>query len=382
MISGIYIYNGKNASYDIFNNQISIQYTGSGAATFYPIYGDMSTVGTTNTINVYNNTITGCTFTSFTSGSVRFLYLNSLGVNANIYNNTISNNTVGDAAMPSTVAIHHLVCSKSSSVLGVLNVYNNTISGNERKTASPGTSPGTFVWASGGVSQLNLYGNSINNNIVRATSNTTILSVSVTQGSGKIYNNLISNITEANGITYGINWSNSSSNIKIEIFRNTIRNIEGSSATARIHGIYYSGGSTGVYSYILNNSISDLRAPNALGTGTVGDILTGININSANFMSVYYNSIFLNGSSSAAIFGSSAIYSVTSAASIDLRNNILVNTSTPLGTGITSAIRFTNTSWANGFAQTSNNNLVYAGTPGPANLLFFDETNKEQSLAG
>jgi trimeric autotransporter adhesin len=383
-VYGVVVFNGKNAGYDIFNNTVSMQFTGAGTSNFYPIYGDMGTAGTTNTINVYNNIITGCTFPTFTSGTVRFMNLNSLGVTANVYGNTISNNIIGDAALPSTGQIFHLVCTKSSSVYGPINIYNNTVTGNQRKTNSPGTSPCSFISATGGVSQLNLFGNSITNNIVRATSSTTIISVSVNQGSVKIYDNFVSNITEANGVTYGINFSNSSPNLKAEIYRNTIQNIEGTAAATRIHGIYHSANGQGAYTYIYNNRISDLRAPAALGTGTVGDCITGINNGGYNSLSVYYNSVYLNGTSSAAIFGTSAFYSITSSTAIlDLRNNIFVNTSTIMGTGITAALRFTNASWSNGFAQTSNNNLVYAGaTPGPSYLLFFDVTNKESTLAG
>lgn len=381
VIYGISVYNGNNASYDIYGNTISMQYSGSGAASFYPIYGDMGSVGKTNTINVYNNTITGCTFPTFTNGTVRFLNLNNLGVTANIFGNTISNNTIGDAALPSTGSINYLICTKSSSVYGPINVYNNTVTGNQRKTASPGVQPGTFISVTGSASQLNLYGNTVTNNIVRATSNTTIISASVNMASEKIYDNFVSNITEANGITYGISFSNSSSNIKAEIYRNTIQNIEGTLAATRIHGIYHSANGTGASCYIYNNRISDLRAPNALGAGTVGDCLTGINISSSNILGVYYNTVYLNGTSTAAIFGSSAFYSVTSGSSYDLRNNIFVNTSTAVGTGLTAAVRYTNTSWATGFSQTSNNNDVYAGIPGASNLLFTDGTNKDQTLA-
>jgi hypothetical protein len=380
LVSGIYVINGKNASYDIYNNQVSIQYSGSGSASFYPIYGDMSSSGNSNTVNVYNNTITGCTFTTLTNGQVRFINLNNLGVNANVYGNTISNNTIGDAVMPSTGAIHYLVCTKNSSIYGPLNIYNNTVSGNQRNTASPSTQPGTFIWANGSGSLLNLYGNSITNNVVRATSTTTIISSSFLQGSIKIYDNLVSNITEANGVCYGISLSNSSSNIIAEIYRNTIRNIEGTTAATKIHGIYYSGSGSGTYSYIYNNMVSDLRAPAALAAANGGDCLTGINISGSNYLGVFNNSIYINGSSTAAIFGTSAFYATSSNQNLELRNNIFVNTSTPNGTGITAAVRFTNASWATGLSLSSNNNLLYAGIPGAANLLFTDVTNKDQTL--
>ena len=111
-----------------------------------------------------------------------------------------------------------------------------------------------------------------------------------------------------------------------------------------------------------------------------GDCLTGLNISGSNFLGIYNNTVYLNGASSSAIFGSSAFYATTSNQVLDLRNNIFVNTSTPNGTGITAAIRFTNSSWSNGLSLLSNNNALYAGTPGLSNVLFTDVTNKDQTL--
>lgn len=379
-IYGINVSGGKNASYDIDNNIISIQYSGSGSSSFYPIYGDMGSAGTTNTVNVFNNTITGCTFPTFLAGTVRFINLNNLGVTANIYGNTISNNTIGNASLASTGAIHYLVCSKGSAIFGELNVYNNTVIGNQRQTSSPGTQPGTFIWANGSTSQLNLYGNSVTNNIARVSATTTIISATTSQGSAKIYDNIISNITEVNGVGYGISFSNSSSNIKGEIFRNNINNIEGTAATTKIHGIHHAASGTGTTTAIYNNRISDLRAPAALGAANAGDNITGINLNGSSSLGVYHNSVYLNGTSTAAIFGTSAFYASTANQSLNLRNNIFINTSVAKGTGMTAAIRFTGIAWSNGFSQLSNNNALYSGTPGLSNLLFTDGTNKDQTL--
>jgi hypothetical protein len=377
---GISLFNGKNSSYDIYNNSISIQYSGPGNSSFYGISADMSTAGTSNTVNVFNNEISNCTFPTFTSGTVRFINLNNLGVTANVYGNTISSNDVGDGSLPSTGAIMYLVCNKSSAFPGILNVYNNTVSGNQRRTNSAGTMPGNYIWVTGSGSQLNLYGNDVTNNIARNGSSINGISSSFTQGSVRIYDNTVTNLTEANATTYGISLSSASSNVKLEIFRNAVSNIEGGSATTKISGIYHSGSGTGTYSYIHNNMISDLRATIASGTG--GDIVAGINNSGANYLSVYNNSVYLNASSIGTNFHSSAFYSTTSASAVlDVRNNILVNTSTPAGTGVTAALRFSNTNWTTFFSSLSDNNDLYAGTPGLYNALFFDGTNKDQVLA-
>jgi len=376
----ISLFNGKNSNFDIYNNSISIQYSGPGTSTFNGIVTDMGSAGTTNTVNVYNNSITGCTFPTFTTGTVRFMNLNNLGVTANIYGNTISNNDVGDGSLSSSGAIMYLVCIKGSAVPGVMNIYNNIVSENQRRTNLFGTFPGTYIWASGSGSQLNLYGNSVTNNIARNGSSTQVISSSFTQGSVKIYDNLVSNITELNGTSnYGISLSTTSGNVRHEIYRNTVRNMEGTLSNSKISGIYISATGSGSYTYLYNNRISDLRAP--VATGTSGDIVAGINNSGANYLGVYNNSVYLNASTSGVNFHSSAFYSITSSSSLlDVRNNIFVNTSTPAGTGITAALRLTSVSWSTYLSSLSNNNLLYAGTPGSSNVLFFDGTNKDQSL--
>ena len=66
-----------------------------------------------------------------------------------------------------------------------------------------------------------------------------------------------------------------------------------------------------------------------------------------------------------------------------MKNNILVNTSTAAGTGLTVAYRRssgTAGTLAN-YNSASNNNLFYAGTPGVANLIYADGTSTAQTIA-
>ena len=144
--------------------------------------------------------------------------------------------------------------------------------------------------------------------------------------------------------------------------------MQSSSATGSVNGILISGGTT---VNIYNNLIGDLRVPSA---NSATDLIRGINITSTTVSSsinVYFNTIYLNASSTGTNFSSSAIYHTTSAtattASLDLRNNSITNTSTPKGTGLTVAYRRSSSALTN-YASTSNNNLFYAGqltVPGP-----------------
>ena len=96
-------------------------------------------------------------------------------------------------------------------------------------------------------------------------------------------------------------------------------------------------------------------------------------------MNAYYNSIYLNGTSTGINFGTAALVCSASPLSIDLRNNILVNASTPAGTGTTRALVRASALNTN-YALTSGFNCLFAGTPGPSNLIFSDGTNNDQTL--
>ena len=104
--------------------------------------------------------------------------------------------------------------------------------------------------------------------------------------------------------------------------------------SATIDGITLGSGTK----YVYNNFISNLSTPNSASTSAI----TGIDINAAGTFDVYYNSIYMNANSTGATFGTSAIYANTSA-TLDLRNNNLVNTSIPNGGGYTCAYRRSNT---------------------------------------
>src|SRR5204863_1365310 len=90
---------------------------------------------------------------------------------------------------------------------------------------------------------------------------------------------------------------------------------------------------------------------------------------------------------SGAGFGSSGISVLASAtattSTLDLRDNIIVNTSVQNGAGLTVAYRRsvgTAGTLAN-YASTSNNNDFYAGTPGASNLIYSDGTSSAQTIA-
>jgi hypothetical protein len=93
------------------------------------------------------------------------------------------------------------------------------------------------------------------------------------------------------------------------------------------------------------------------------------------------NTVFLNAvSSSVTTFGTSGVTLGTNPLTIDFRNNIIVNLSTPgPAGGNTTCINRTTVSLTN-LAAASGNNCLYAGTPAANRLLFFDGTNSDQTI--
>ena len=370
--SGIYLTNARNASYDLYNNNVTLNFTGAGATYLNAIYCDMGSTGTSNTMNVYNNVVSGCTFSTVTSGYVYLMYMANLGANVNVHDNNVINNTVGSSSVTANGRIYYLYCNRNTPVTGPMNIYNNTITGNTRIQSAPGGGLTYGLGALGYVTSLNLYNNNFSNNIIASNGGTYSFYLSIT-GPRNIYDNLVSNITKAEGTFYGIYVTTLTSNAGDGlVYRNKVQNIEGLTAGSNIYGIYSS--SSGNPTYYYNNFISDLRTPNSTSqTGVVGFY------NSAGTPSGFYNnSVYINTASAGTNFGSTALYSSTSAG-LDLRGNILVNTSIPSGTGKTTAIRFSGTSLAN-FTTVSNYNDLYVPN-GPSNYLFFDGTTGDQTLA-
>ena len=118
-----------------------MQYTGgTGTTNFSAIYCSMGRDGTSNTINIYNNTVTGCTNTMMKAANSNFMLFDSLGVTVNIYGNKVTNNVSGGGAgATATGQVNYLRAQKQASIpLGPFNMYNDTVSGNSRIQSAPG----------------------------------------------------------------------------------------------------------------------------------------------------------------------------------------------------------------------------------------------------
>ncbi|MDD4309869.1 MAG: hypothetical protein PHO32_05770, partial [Candidatus Cloacimonetes bacterium] len=126
---------------------------------------------------------------------------------------------------------------------------------------------------------------------------------------------------------------------------------------------------------IYNNMIHSLSA---VETDAASDTPTvaGIKYGGSGAGNIYYNTVFLNGSSTAAGYSSAALYhAMTSDQAVTgtfsrIRNNIFVNKSTPGSLGKSVAF-WKVTSGSTGMGASSDKNIYYAGTPDSQNLIAY-----------
>lgn len=409
----------------INNNSISLR-SGIGSGAINGINVGGTSASSTSTININNNDFYNFGHTTGTaSGTIIFITQGGTHLNQSISNNTFTNNTVNTTGSVTFISNSH-----SLPAGGIKNVNGNSIVTGFSKTGGGGT---VTLFTDNGSDPSGTVNNTNNNNFsnITVTGATTIAGISNTNGgsptksvsgntlanwaggtspitvitinwdgaTATISGNMISNITNGGAIT-GISLGSSGTGIVNvsengintlagsgagavngitvvggtirNVYKNRICNLENTNAGGLVNGLLISAGTT-VTAY--NNIIGDLRAPNL----NAANSLIGISVTGGTTVNLYYNTVYLNAVSEGALFGSSAL-SASTTPTLDLRNNIFVNLSTPNGaTGYSSAYRRSSTTLTT-YSANSNNNLFYAGTPGANNLIFFDGTNSDQTL--
>jgi hypothetical protein len=348
------------SSIEINNNQFSFGFYRSTSPS-YLIYNSSAT---------NNVTVTGNSNLPFTKTAVGNLYgyycnttPNPTGGTANISNNNFSNITMAGGSF---WGIQHSANNQ------VITIANNNIS----NLINYGNSIGILQGRGNA-------GSTVSNNIIENWSgggNFTGISAGNPASLGvSVYNNRVRNITTTNTgaslYVYGILTSFGN---PCSIYNNEVYNLEANNSNATVYGINVgSSFGTSVHN-IYNNFVSDLRTP--ITNAAIN--LAGISVLYGTTVNVFNNTVYLNATSTGALFGSAAIYAAGSSANpvLDLRNNVLVNVSVPNGTGITAAYRRSNSTLTN-YSNNSNANCFYAGTPGPNNLIFFDGTTPYQTLS-
>lgn len=385
---------------NINNNTISLQ--PGAAVTMNGINIPGTSASVTSVLNINNNNFTALTYTVASSSAITAI--SNIGSTAGPLTHSISGNTFTNLVTNTTGSFTFISNSWARPTNGVANINNNSIVTGFNKTGAGGTitlytsnstsgatineintgnnfSNMTFTGATANVGWRSTDGgtpiktvtNNTFSNWVGGTSAITGLAVSFS-GSANVTGNQVFGFTCACSII----GFETSSGIQT-ISRNKIYGLESTALSPLVVGALISGGTTVNFQ---NNLIGDLRAPSASAL----DAIRGINITSTTAPgtnNISFNTIYLNATTSGVTFGTTGIFHTTSAtattAALNLRNNNIVNLSTPAGAGLTVAYRRSSTTITN-FGTVSNNNNFYAGTPGSANLIYSDGTNNVQTI--
>lgn len=439
-LRGIFAQAGTSANGTISNNNVTI----NGGGTTAEVNGIDVGIGTTaasNTVTITNNTVTG-SYNTATSGVFRGINSSSSATTVNANNNTVQNMTYSGAALTGSGAVTGILLSGAATTNNANNntvnnitrtgttggttvginissgtnqnansnsVSNISIDGAGTASATYGVQTGTGTVAmnnnqvnnisciktTGTGLVLGIYNvasptnETYNNNTIHTISHNgtgTVggMSFNTTSGTRICSGNTVHTVTGGGTTVYGMNHTTSSPNV----FGNKVYNIEStSSGTPVVSGIVMTSLGTAGAANIYNNLIGDLRAPNASSASAGAPSVRGINITVATAttnIGIYNNSVYLEASSSGTNFGTAALFITSSAtattASLTLRNNVLVNNSTPAGTGLAVAYQRSGVDLGN-YNSASNNNAFYAGSASASNLIFFDGTNSDQDMS-
>ncbi|MCX6305637.1 MAG: T9SS type A sorting domain-containing protein [Bacteroidetes bacterium] len=351
--SAVYcIYSGAAANVSNYSNNTftNLSLNTSGDLILIRESSNVSLAGSTKTIN-NNSIVTGLTKT--VAGGTVYCYSgptdNSGAGTTMVTNNNFSNVTLTGATAFTGIAASSQAPNKS--------IHDNTVS-----NVIGGTS--AMVGLSCNFNSIDIY----NNTFANFTGGGAITVMSC-GGSGatlqNVYSNTIHGISSTGAsAVYGIQSLATGASSVSSIYKNNIYDISGSNAGSIVYGIYISAGTT-IRTY--NNMICDLRTPAANAAIPLAGIYAAGGTNN----SVFYNSIYLDGSSTGALFGSAALYSSTST-TLDLRNNVLVNLSTPSGAGVSAAYR-RSTSTLTTYSSNSDANDLYAGsTEDASHTVYYD----------
>ena len=398
------IYNSiYNCDVVVSNNTFQNWVVGGGSGAVYCYYqGAQNNSISLDSNHVINNTSLN------TTGNVYGIYNSSKTQIVNIRKDTIMNfvrtgvsgfmyamNNGGSAQGGSAVITDNYIyninnnSNNSSGLYGIIHSANNLqsliLSGNTVDSLVVGAAT-TY-----GINfQFNNPANVYSNTVSRIYSGSTIYgiygtSLNAASANTSIYSNNISALTSSGNtsIVYGMRIEPSGSGSQTKIYKNKIYNIleSGAGTTPKVYGIYVTtSGVVTLSSYVYNNFVSDLRAPNATGAANIYGLYL-IGSAATHYQGAYYNTIYMNAVGSSAAFTTAGIYASTSPV-VDLRNNIVVNTSYSSNGSPTGyhAVFQTSSSTLTNYSSVSNNNDFYKGATAQ-NVIYYDGTTAYSTLA-
>ncbi|MCX6164918.1 MAG: right-handed parallel beta-helix repeat-containing protein, partial [Ignavibacteriae bacterium] len=437
---GIYIYYGYNANATIYNNTVSdttatLTSTTYGIAVYY-----VGNTGVDNTVTVKRNTVQGMTNTGAGTSAALYGYYIYYTTSNNLYidSNRFVNNKWGNITGTFTGTVYsfyNYTYTTAPTAGSTEYITNNYIGGNKIIQSAQSTAIYYGMYNYYGLATVNSYNNMVEYDTLTTTStHYGIYMYHYYSTIANIYNNTVRNIYKIDGSIgayYGIYLSNAAYTGTCNYYNNSVYNIScgvsiallygqylaATSATKNIYGntvhdlwattsgsvygIYQSGGTTvslyknsvynlrtatgfgygmyiasGTTNYIYNNYISDIRADSSLNYPA----LYGLYISGGTNDYVFYNTIYLNAVSTGTYFGTAALYASTTPM-VDLRNNNIVNVSTPGVSGGYTVAHYRSSSTISSYSSSSNCNNFYAGTPDTNHIIYYDGTNYMRTLA-
>ncbi|MCX6162120.1 MAG: right-handed parallel beta-helix repeat-containing protein [Ignavibacteriae bacterium] len=401
-VYGIYTAAGTGSAVDIHSNEVSLS-SGSTASNMYGIKNDMGSSGTGNTVNIDMNTIHNC-INNYSLATLDQYAINNTATPSvlNIFGNNISDNRsrgtgafYGISAGSSPLKriynnqIYNNIREGSNGVMYLIHVsggtstvcYGNSIYNDSIPSASGGSNSVVcgYVNSSGGGALDSIFNNNIYNLGIKGNTTATSTAVygifSTGPTSKSIFGNNIYNLNTKIGSVQGIYASASG---YFNLYGNRIYGLRDSTTTyGEVYGINItSGTSTNIY----NNFISELYTPVLNKQDAIYGMFIGGS--SGNIVNLYYNTIYLDASSTGSLFGTNGIYAFT-APLVELSNNLVINKSVPgNGNYLAKTVAFKRSgSLLTTYSGASNNNCFYSGTPDTSRVIFFDGTNFDRTLS-
>jgi Secretion system C-terminal sorting domain len=355
------------ASKAVNNNSIVTGFTKTGAGGTVIFVTDNGSTVAGATSNCLNNNFSNVTLTGAT-GLTGINYTDGgTAPTRTVTGNTINNITTGASTIN---AMNFTYWS------GVSALFNNTVTNLNGQGAITGITIGS---SANGATSITIGPNTITNLISTGTGGSvTGITCSNTSTGINIVDNKINTLSTTGGFSV-VNGINISGALNTTLTRNKIYDLSGSAAGVSVNGVNIASGTT---LNITNNLIGDLRATTATGANAIN----GINAGASSTYNIFNNTVRLDASStSATTFGSSCVLFSSTVTSLNLRNNVLVNLSTPAQNGSNnaangSAVCLRRSAGTNGtipanYATTSNNNLFWCNpTAGTNNHLTYAES--------
>jgi hypothetical protein len=220
------------------------------------------------------------------------------------------------------------------------------------------------------------------------------------QTNARVFDTEVSGLTGASAV-YGIYSTGTSNSAEVNDCR--VHGMSSVGSTGAVMGMYVNSGTThrflrnrtydisangangfaagfditaGTTNYLANNFVYDIRA---VGSGAGTSVRAFSFRGGTNY--AYHNTVVINYVATNPANKSGALY-MSGSPTVDLRNNIFVNlvSGLPAGGGGIAAAFFKSTVSITNLLTGTNNNIYYAGTPGPERLIFYGANTTAPAL--